>query len=126
MTSVHFDHSANYQRLFGTPVVGVWLPYGDNHRIIFRADGSCNVWDNFRFQQYGELLFLRVEALFNSVRFHPEGDLLALVGWGSISPAKIVGMLLEALDVSDATSAYLDDSVLVPLIISAFDAICPL
>lgn len=121
-----FDHAANYRRFFGPPVaLGVWLPYGDGHRILFRADGSCNVWDNYRFQQYGDLLFRKVEAHFQSVRCLPEGDLLALVGWDAISPAKIVGMLLEALDVADTNAACLDDSVLVPLIVAACETLRP-
>ncbi len=121
-----FDHAANYRHMFGSPsALGVWLPYGDGHRILFREDGSCNVWDNYRFQQYGEGLFQRVEAHFQHVRTQPEGDLLALTGWAAITPGKIVGMLLEALDVADANAAYLDDRVLVPLLVAACEALVP-
>jgi hypothetical protein len=126
-SSFHFDHAANYKRFHGPPTaVDVWLPYGDGHRIIFRADGSCNVWDNYRFQQYGEWLFQRVEAHFQAARNQPDGDLMAAAGWDSISPGKIVGMLLEALDVAEANAAYLDDRVLVPLLVAACEAISPI
>ncbi len=125
-SSFSFDHAANYVRFHGTPVAtGVWLPYGEGHRILFRPDGSCNVWDNYRFQEYGEGLFQRVETHFLRARNQPDGDLMAAAGWDAIAPGKIVGMLLEALDVAEANAAYLDDSVLVPLIVAACDALVP-
>lgn len=125
-SSFSVDHSAIYLRMFGPPTaIGVWLPYGDGHRILFRDDGSWIVWDNCRFQEFGELLFRRVEAQFMLARNQPEGDLLALAGWGEIAPGKIVGMLLEAFDVAQVNSLWSDDRVFVPLLVRACETLCP-
>jgi hypothetical protein len=105
------------------PVPGVWYPYGNGHRVIFDLDGAFRVWDNYQWQHLGELLYVRVEQQLHKARGDKDGDLLAAVGWSHVTVGKIVGMVLEALDVEEIVAAITDAAVLVNLMMSACDSL---